>query len=185
METSREFAGNGEYVGELSFLLWRGKDKEAGDIALELLLKKGRPYLKEEYFSKDVELLLLNLLGTTYGKDTMPDRIREQVIDVFSLYIDAFPEFAVTSELFLLRIDYEAGMEKIAHVMDKTPEPSGFRCAWSLVNRMPPEKLAGDLILALDEAHLAYFIEALRFSSNEFADSVSQEFMVALKLNQG
>ena len=90
LETSPESAKDSNYVGGLAFLLEKGMDEPSNKIALDLLLKKGRPKVDVPYFGEEGEAKLINLFVSTYSQPLDGDR-KTRAKELFSGYVTNFP----------------------------------------------------------------------------------------------
>lgn len=182
LNDDEELAKTGYYVNGLAFFPLRGrdlKDPKFNEVALDLLLTKGRPVVNEPYFDHEGERSLFHLFMNSYDDDKFPEDKREDTLRLLSGYIvqDHGDTLALLAGHSLSRADYDECVKLLPQVMDKIENPGHFTLAWSLVQKTEPSVLAEDLWTNLDEEHIQYFIRALRSSSGDFKDDRSKEFL--------
>ena len=178
LETDNTKAQHREYGWGLSFLL-AGHDAGSKEIALDLLLAKGRPMSQEPYFAEETERGLIRLVRD-YKSIEFPREKTEKAVKLFSWYIEnpleGFAEISQHAEGALFIADYEKGIKMLSKAIDNEGDYHNFVLAWGLINEQNLVILASDLCNNLDTHHLNYFIKALEFSSGKFQDERSKAF---------
>ncbi len=181
--SDHELARNEQYVKGLAWLLEEGKDNDAGEIALDVLLAGGKD-MAELQLKTGSDRWLLRLFAAARKRDLfdcLPCEKKDEAKALFLGYIMQCPDLADIAGRALLKIDYDEGIRTLQLVIDQTPTPAYFGLDWALVNVVKPAKLARDIVNAMDGAHIDYFMRSLKSHSGGFKGERSLAFKTALE----
>lgn len=183
------FSQNVPFVKGLSWLLEGDQDGATREVALDVLLAREKAGLNRKNAKYDRWLLRVFAFTRGHAADGFdvdvfggfPPGRKDEAQALFLNYINQCPDLADLAGAALLNVDYDEGIRALPLVIDQMPTPAYFMLDWYLHNRVEPAKLAQDVVNAMGEKHIDYFMRNLQLHSGGFKDEKSLAFKTAVE----